>query len=91
MAERAARLVDQVFPDGQIRQWVLSLPHRLKYLLAWDHDLYRAVVAAYLRAVLGFLRRRARHDGVPDSRSGAVAVIQRFSGLTHVLTLVYRP
>jgi hypothetical protein len=28
MAERAAHLVDQVFPDVPVRQWVFSLPHR---------------------------------------------------------------
>lgn len=49
MTERAAHLVEQVFPAVAVRQWVLSLPHRLRYLLAWDHDLCRAVVAAYLR------------------------------------------
>jgi hypothetical protein len=39
MAERSAHLVDRVFPDVPVRQWVLSLPHRLRYLLAWDHEL----------------------------------------------------
>jgi hypothetical protein len=34
MAERAAHLVDHVFPDVPVRQWVLSLPFRLRYLLA---------------------------------------------------------
>ncbi len=29
MSERAAHLVDQVLPDAPVRQWVLSLPHRL--------------------------------------------------------------
>jgi hypothetical protein len=29
MAERAAHLVDHVLPDVSVRQWVLSLPHRL--------------------------------------------------------------
>jgi hypothetical protein len=59
MAERAAHLVDHVLPDVPIRQWVLSFPYRLRYLLAWDHDLCRAVVGVYVRAVLGFLRARA--------------------------------
>jgi hypothetical protein len=59
MAERAAHLIDHVFPDVPVRQWVLSLPYRLRYLLAWDHDLCRAVVGVYVRAVLGFLRRRS--------------------------------
>ena len=60
MAERAAHLVDHVFPDVPVRQWVLSLPYRLRYRLAWDHDLCRAVVAVFLRVVLGWLRSRAR-------------------------------
>jgi predicted polyphosphate/ATP-dependent NAD kinase len=33
-----------------------------------------------VRTVLGFLRRRASHDGVADGRRGAVAIIQRFGG-----------
>ena len=80
MAERAAHLVDHVFPDVPVRQWVLSLPYRLRYRLAWDHDLCRAVVAVYMRAVLGWLRRRAQLDDVGDGRGGAVAVLQRFGG-----------
>ena len=80
MAERAVHLVDHVFSDVPVRQWVVSLPHRLRYQLAWDHDLCRAVVAVYMHAVLGWLRRRARADGVTDGRGGAVAVIQRFGG-----------
>ena len=79
-AERAAHLVDHVFPDVPVRQWVLSLPYRLRYRLAWDHDLCRAVVAVYIRAVLGWLRRRAHLDDVADGRGGAVAVLQRFGG-----------
>ena len=80
MAERAAHLVDQVFPDVPVRQWVLSLSYRLRYRLAWDHDLCRAVVAVYLRAVLGWPRRRAQLEDVAGGRGGAVAVLQRFGG-----------
>jgi hypothetical protein len=66
MAERSAHLVDHVFPDVPVRQWVLSLPHRLRSLLAWDHDLCRAVSGVAVRTVLGFLRRpqtACRHYG----------------------------
>ena len=80
MAERAAHLVDRVFPRVPVRQWVLSVPYRLRYRLAWDHALCRAVVGRTMRAILGFLRRRAREDGVMDGRSGAVAIVQRFGG-----------
>jgi catechol 2,3-dioxygenase-like lactoylglutathione lyase family enzyme len=80
MVERAAHLVDAVLPDVPVRQWVLSLPLRLRYRLAWDHDLCRAVVGAFLRAVFATLRRRARWDGIAGGRSGAVTVLQRFGG-----------
>jgi hypothetical protein len=80
MAERAAHLVDQVFPDVPVRQWVLSLPYRLRYQLAWDHDLCRAVVGVLLGAVDRVLRARARDEGVEGGRTGGVAVIQRFGG-----------
>jgi hypothetical protein len=80
MAEQAAHLVDRVLPHVPIRQWVLTLPHRLRYRCAYDHALSRAVLGVAVRAVLGFYRRRARRTGVHDGRSGAVTVIQRFGG-----------
>ncbi len=73
-----AHLVDHVFPPVPVRQWVLSLPHRVRYLLAWDHELCRAVTGVLLRVVMAFLRERAASRGVADGRSGAVAIVQRF-------------
>jgi len=74
MTEFAARLVDEVLPRVPVRQWVLSLPYRLRYLLAWDHGLARAVLAVYVRVLLGFQRGRARRYGIRDGRSGSVTV-----------------
>jgi ribosomal protein S27E len=34
MAESAALLVDEVFPEQPIRQWVLSVPYPLRFLFA---------------------------------------------------------
>ena len=78
MTESAARLVDHVLPRVPVRQWVLSLPYRLRYLVAWDHELCRAVLGVYARALLAFQRRRARGCGAQDGHSGCVTVIQRF-------------
>jgi hypothetical protein len=36
MAEHAATLVDDLLPRVPVRQWVLTLPYRLRYRLAWD-------------------------------------------------------
>jgi len=92
MAAGAAELVDHILPHVPVRQWVLSLPHALRYRLAWDHVLCRAVLRVYTRALLGFERRRARRRGIVDGRSGTVTAIQRFgSGLqanVHFHTLV---
>ncbi|TDJ72856.1 MAG: hypothetical protein E2O39_05975, partial [Planctomycetota bacterium] len=43
MAETAAKLVDRVLPEVPVRQWVLSMPWRLRYLLASDPALCSAV------------------------------------------------
>jgi ribosomal protein S27E len=80
MAERAAHLVDDVFPIVPVRQWVLSLPFALRYRLAWDHRLTRKVLEIFWRALDRYQRRRAKKRGHPNARTGAVTVIQRAGG-----------
>jgi hypothetical protein len=93
MTERAAHLVDEVLPPVPVRQWVLTLPYRLRYLLAWDHGLSRAVLAVYARALLDFYGDQARRHGIPGGRTGTLTVIQRFgAGLNlnvHFHTLAF--
>ena len=55
MAETAAHLVDHVFPPLPVRQWVLSLPKRLRYFLKTN--------PAAVSAVLHILLRVIRHPG----------------------------
>jgi len=80
MTERAAHLIDHALPRAPVRQWVLSLPFELRYRLAWDHRLCRAVLAVYTRALQGFYRKRARASRHRGGRTGTVTVIQRFGG-----------
>jgi len=61
MAEQAAHLVDTVLPHVPVRQWVLSVPHRLRYRLAFDHPLCRAERVRH-RRVGRLLRRRGLTD-----------------------------
>ena len=94
MAERAAHLVDHVFPpDVPVRQWVLSVPHRLRYRLAYDHALCRAVVRAWVRVLRAHYRREARRAGVAGGgETGIATTLQRFGGAVnlhlHAHTLV---
>ena len=78
MTSLAANLVDGVIPFVPVRQFVLSLPHRLRYLLAYDHDRCTAVLRIFIRALMSFYRRRARECGNCDRRTGTITFIQRF-------------
>jgi hypothetical protein len=93
MAERAAHLVDHVLPpDVPVRQWVLSVPHRLRYRLAYDHPLCRTVLRVFVRALRAAYRRRARRQGLAGGETGMVTSVQRFGGAlnlhVHFHTLV---
>ena len=46
MVDLAAHLVDRVLPDVPVRQWVLSLPFGLRYLVAHNADDIVAVAEA---------------------------------------------
>ena len=93
MVDTAAWLCDAVIPTVPVRQWVLSLPYRVRTLCAYDAAACRVVRNVLVRAVSGFYERTARREGVPRPRAGAVAFVQRFdSGLRlnvhfHVLWL----
>ena len=75
MAETAAHLVDQVFPPLPVRQWVLSVPKRLRYFLQRDSEALGAVLHILLRVIEARLRERS---GCPGGRLGAVSFVQRF-------------
>jgi len=63
-----------------MRQWVLTMPHRIRYLIAFDRALCAEVRRIFVRAVQAFLRRRARRAGIRKGRCGAVVFLQRFGG-----------
>jgi len=68
MAEEAAHLVDHVLPEVPIRQWVLTMPHRIRYLIAFDRTLYAEVRRIFIRSVQSYLRRKARRSGIRMGR-----------------------
>lgn len=74
-APRGSRLA-----GGAVRQWVLTLPPRVRYALAWRHDLCTAVAGVLFRAVQRHLRTWAQTRRLGDARSGAIIVVQRFGG-----------
>jgi hypothetical protein len=81
MADTAAHLVDRVFPEVPVRQYVLSLPFPLRYRLAFDQQLCSEVLRIFVQTVFTSLRRRARK--ILQGRKaycGAVSFLQRGGG-----------
>ncbi len=78
MADTAAHLRDYVLPSVPVRQWVFTLPRRLRFLLVWRPKLISLVLRLFLRALFAWQRRCARRQGVTDPLCGAVTCIQRF-------------
>ena len=80
MTERAAHLVDAVLPWVPVRQWVLTMPYRLRYQMAWNHGLSRAVLRVYTRVLLDVYARGARARGIDGGQTGMVTALQRAGG-----------
>ena len=77
--DKFAHLVDRVFPQVPVRQWVLSLPYALRYRLAYDAEMVSEVLGIFTKTVFASLIRRASEFGaVQKAQCGAVTFIQRF-------------
>jgi hypothetical protein len=53
MVETAAHLTDHVFPRLPVRQWVLSVPKRLRYFMQRDGPVLNMVLRIFLRVMVG--------------------------------------
>jgi hypothetical protein len=89
MAEAAAHLCDHVCPRVPVRQWVLSVPKRLRYYLQRDKGALNAALRIFLRVVQQSLQTHCPGAAKADPASlhlGAVAFIHRFGSSlnTHV-------
>ena len=65
------------FPPLPVRQWVLSLPKRLRYFLKSNPAAVTAVAQIQLRVIRQELVKRC-HDAPANARHGGVSFIHRF-------------
>lgn len=77
MADCAALLADAVLPAKPIRQWVLSLPFALRFLLATDPAALTQVLGIVYRTISAHILKVARLTRASGA-TGAVTLIQRF-------------
>jgi hypothetical protein len=76
MAETAAHLVDHVIPRVRVRQWVLTVPHRFRYRIGYDHELCKRWLRVLGRELQTHYRNKS---GQPNGQIGTVTFIQRFN------------
>lgn len=77
MAESAALLVDEVFPEQPVRQWVLSVPYPLRFLFASRPEVMGQVLGIVYRCIATHLIKKAGFSR-KTAQTGAVTLIQRF-------------
>jgi hypothetical protein len=79
--ETAAHLCDHVSPRLPVRQWVLSVPKRLRYFLQRDGAVLNMGLRIFLRATAQCLQDHCAGAAQVDKAAlhiGAVAFIHRF-------------
>jgi hypothetical protein len=83
MAESAALLVDEVFPEQPVRQWVLSFPYPLRFLFASRPAIMGQVLGIVYRCVATHLIKKAGFSR-KTAQAGAVTLIQRFGSALNI-------
>ena len=81
MVETAAHLTDHVFLRLPVRQWVLSVPKRLRYFMQRDGAVLNMVLRIFLRVIAQTLQDHCPGAQTADMATlhiGAVAFIHRF-------------
>lgn len=84
MAETAAHLVDHVFPKVPVRQWVLSLPKRLRYYLYHDPKIASKVLKIFLDEIYKQLKQQFNIPLESQVKLGGVSFIHRFGASLNV-------
>lgn len=62
MAETAAHLNDCVLPEIPYRQWVISFPIPLRFLMARKPEVLSQILQIYISEVSRLIRRKARAE-----------------------------
>lgn len=74
----AAHLVDTVLPEVSYRQWVLSFPFKLRFLMVRSPELTNKALKIYTQSIQAFQKRRAKQSGLGQCETGVITFIQRF-------------
>ena len=77
MAENATQLVDHVIPPLPVRQWVISVPKRLRWYLEREPHAVSAVLHIFLGVIEAHLRASTA-TASPRARLRVISLVRRF-------------
>ena len=77
MAEAELHLLQEVLPEENVRQWVISLPIAMRFWVSKNRDLLNKTLTIAQSAISSFLKQTAKRSGVKRPETGAVSFIQR--------------
>lgn len=80
----AAHLVDTVLPEIPYRQWVLSFPFDLRFMMACNQKLTNKAFKIFLQTVGSYQKKKAKKSGLGKCQTGAVNFIQRFGSAANL-------
>ena len=78
MNDEAAHLVDQVLPKVAYRQWVISFPYKLRFLMAYNQNLTNQILSIFIQTLNSYQKKKAKRYGIKNAKLGSVTFIQRF-------------
>lgn len=85
MNDTAIFLDERVFPEKPVRQWVLSFPFFIRYLMAYDPKIVTAILKIHNQVIGSWYKSKCQADASRKNiKSGAVIVVQRFGGALNV-------
>ncbi len=76
--DTAAHLADRVVAERPLRQWVLTVPPRLRLELACDAEVYGALTRIFVDELLRWQGQQATRMRIDGARGGALSFQQRF-------------
>ncbi len=77
-AETTTHLIDNILPDVPYRQYVVTFPYELRFLLATSRELTNRVHRIAVNMIAAYYQQMAEERGVKDSVHGGFSFIQRF-------------
>jgi ribosomal protein S27E len=84
MTQTAALLTDHILPHQPIRQYVLSLPFPLRFLLAIKPKLISPTLNIIIHSIEKAIIKKAGYT-LQTAQTGSISFIQRFGSAQHLL------